>query len=248
MKKILRNKIEIILVEPSQPGNIGASARAMKNMGFSHLGLVKPQANHLDSESYKFAWNSHEILENAKIYPDISTAIQNKGFVVAMSTRKGKWRGYFEPLDEYVREIHKMTLKTKVAILFGCEAWGLTNEDLLHANRIVTIRTAGEYTSFNLSQAVLLTCYQLFHSEPYPKDLAPKPAEASEVEKCFNHFDEVLKILGYHEKGDGNLKDNILQTSKKIAGRAVLEQREINMIRGLCSQIQKFAQIINDKK
>ena len=239
MKPQLRDNIEIILVEPSQPGNIGASARAMHNMGFSNLGLVKPVEFKV-SEAYKFAWNSHEILEGANVYQNVAEAVKDKSFVVAMSARKGKERGFFEPLSEYAQNIHEETKRGKVGILFGCESWGLTNEDLKYANRIVYIQTAGSYTSLNLAQAVLITVYELFSSSAQEILARPKAATGEDVEQCFSHIEKILNLMGYQEKGDPNLSRNIMKLMRKAAGRAILEPREVRMMRGLCSQVEKI--------
>lgn len=241
MKKKTRNNIEIILVEPSEPGNIGAAARAMNNMGFLNLGIVKG-VEHKVSEAYKFAWNSHDILENAKIYPSIKEAVKNKGFVVAMSCRKGKDRGHFEILNDYVSEIHQMALKTKVAILFGCESWGLTNEDLLYANRVVSIYTATRFSSLNLAQAVLVTCYEILCSEGIVVDERPKPADRDDLEKCYDHIEKVLNILGYGLRGDRLLPKNIMKSVRRTTGKACLDPKEVKMLRGLCSQVEKLAE------
>ena len=131
MKLELRNQIENILVEPGHPGNIGSAARAMNNMGFTHLGLVNP-VNPKDSDAYRMGWNSHEILDKANIYPDLPSALKDKGFVVIMSTRRGKDRGHFETLPDFVPEIYQMAAKTKVALLFGRESIGMKNEELFH--------------------------------------------------------------------------------------------------------------------
>jgi len=245
MKPELRENIEIVLVEPSQPGNIGASARAMHNMGFKNLGLVKP-VDFKVSEAYKFAWNSQDILDQANVYQSVSDAVKDSNFVIAMSARKGKERGFFEPLHEYAKEVNEETKRGKVSILFGCESWGLTNDDLKYANRIVCIQTAGLYTSLNLAQAVLITVYELFSASASQNVSArPKAATGEEINNCFLHIEKILNLMGYQEKGDPNLPRNIIKLMRKASGRAILEPREVRMMRGLCSQVEK---IINGHK
>jgi TrmH family RNA methyltransferase len=239
MKSEIRNNIEIILVTPEEPGNVGATARAMKNMGFSRLGLVRP-CDYKDPFAYKMAWNSHEILNAAKVYPDLPSALSQKGFVVAMTTRKGKDRGPFEPLHEFRTEIYRMAMSTQVAILFGPESHGLLNEDLLYANRCVEIHTAGEYRSLNLAQAVLLTCYELLCCEEVPATIHASPAKQEDLEACYVHVEKILHDLGYGIRGQKLLPGNILGVMRKMAGRAVLTKREVRMVRGLCSQVEKF--------
>lgn len=237
MKIDLRKNIEIILVQPGQPGNIGATCRAMNNMGFENLGLVKP-VDYKVPEAYKFAWNSHHILESSKVYDSIAEAVKDKGFVIAMSCRTGKFRGHFENLHEISPEISTYAEKSKVAILFGCESWGLTNEDLTYANRVVKICTAAKYPSLNLAQAVLVTCYELLRTDINIQEERPAPADGRELANCFEHAEKVLAAIGYGKKGDHSLAASILKAFKRIAGRAVLDPREVRMIRGVCSQIE----------
>ncbi|EKD27409.1 MAG: hypothetical protein ACD_79C00732G0002 [uncultured bacterium] len=238
MKKEYRDNVEIILVSPSEPGNIGGTARAMNNMGFSHLGLVTP-VDYKIPETYKFAWNSHEIVDNAKVYDSIPSAIKDKGYVVAMSTRKGRDRGRFEVLNDVVPEIHELAAKTKVAVIFGCESWGLTNDDLLHANRVVRIHTADKFPSLNLSQAVLVTCYELFNSKAKIDRDRLEPASREALELCFTHIEKVLAMIGYGDRGDRLLPKNIIKSVKKLVGRAILDPHEVAMLRGMCSQVEK---------
>lgn len=247
MKKKARDHIEIILVEPSEPGNIGASARAMNNMGFARLGLVKP-VPFLVPEAMRFAWNSHDLLENARVYPDLREAVRDKQFVVAMSTRRGKERGHFERLDEFSEEIHRRAEKSRVAILFGCESWGLTNEDLVYANRVVRIHTASRFTSLNLSQAVMVTCYELLCSGGVPPETRPRPASGEELEQCFEHMERVLYLMGYGARGTRLLPRNIIRLVRRAAGRAVLDSREVRMLRGLCSQVEKMKEGFTPRK
>ena len=246
MKQEVRNNIEIILVEPAEPGNIGAAARAMNNMGFVHLGLVKPVPFKV-SDAYKFAWNSQDIIDNAKEYKDIPEAVKDKGFVVAMSRRSSKDRGHLEVISDFVSEIHRMALKTKVGILFGCESYGLTNEDLLYANRIVKIHTASRFSSLNLAQAVLITCHEMLGSEGMVPDEVPEPAKSDELEMCYEHIERVLYKIGYGTKGDRFLPQNIIRNLRRLAGRAVLDGYELQMVRGLCTQVEKALEGLTPK-
>lgn len=238
MKAEDRNNVEIILVEPAEPGNIGSAARAMHNMGFSRMGLVNP-VEYKVSDTYRLAWNSREIIDTARVYPSLREAVADKSYVVAMSTRMGKDRGYIEILNEFVPEIAKMASKASIAILFGRESWGLTNEELQFANRIVRIHTAGEYSSLNLAQAVLVTCYQMLCCEGVVPDERPAPAPHEEVERCFEHIEKVLKKVGYGSiKGDPCIIETIMHTVRKMAGRLSMEPVEVRMLRGVCSQTE----------
>ncbi|MBN2145141.1 MAG: hypothetical protein JW774_11005 [Candidatus Aureabacteria bacterium] len=239
MNQKTRDQIEIILVGPEEPGNIGAAARAMHNTGFFKLGLVNP-VEYKVPDAWRMAWGSKEILEKASVYPDIPSAVSGKGYVVAMSKRSSKDRGHFELLNDFVQEIHQVALKTKVAILFGRESCGLLNEEILYANRCVRIHTAGHFSSLNLAQAVLITCYELLCSDDVKADDRPLPATHQHLEQCYEHISTVLWKIGYGERGERLLPENIVRVIRQLAGRALPDEREVKMIRGLCSQVEKI--------
>jgi TrmH family RNA methyltransferase len=240
------DNIEIILVKPESSGNIGSVARAMNNMGFTRLGLISPAADHLCLDAIKMAWNSHALLKNATLYATLPEALKNKVFVVATSTRLGKDRGHFSALEDKILELRTCAKNHDVAILFGCESHGLENEDLLLANQVVRINTAGHYPSLNLAQAVLIVCYELLRAENKSKKTANavhgascKPALNQELEQCFTHIESTLAKLGYGVKGDRLLPEKIIPVIRRFLGRAHPTGLEVQMIRGLCSQVEK---------
>jgi tRNA/rRNA methyltransferase len=160
--------------------------------------------------------------------------------VIALSNRTSKGRGHFELLNDFVPEIHQQAMKTKVAILFGRESCGLLNEEIFYANRCIRIHTAGHFSSLNLSQAVLVTCYELLCSEGVTPDDRPSPASNDNLEQCYKHITEVLWKIGYGARGERLHPDNLLKVIRQLAGRALPDEREIKMLRGICSQVEKL--------
>lgn len=158
---IRSSKICFILYKPAVPGNIGASARALKTMGFSELRLIDP-ADHLSDEARMMAHGSHDILENAKVFATFKTATDDLDFLVATTakSRSAKVDYIAAPdLSAFIRE--KMPVTRRIGILFGTEESGLPNELLLQANVGVSIPMTGSYPSLNLSQAVMVVAYEL---------------------------------------------------------------------------------------
>src|SRR4030066_1603224 len=155
-----KDNVYFVLVEPIEAGNIGASARAIKNMGFENLCLVNP-ASVITEESMRFAYNAHDILESAKTYKTLSEAISDKPIVVGTTRRFGKTRGIIFPVDDGIKKILDSVQNNKVAILFGRENKGLFNEEADECGFLITIPTSDEQPSLNLSQAVLLIAYEL---------------------------------------------------------------------------------------
>ena len=150
-----------ILYKPAVPGNIGASARAMKTMGFSELRLIDP-ADHLSDEAKMMAHGSHDILENCRVYDSYDEAVADISFVICTTAKKRSAKVDYIPAPRLAQFIAgKSAVTGKIAIVFGSEESGLPNEILLKANVGVTIPMATGYPSLNLSQAVMTIAYEL---------------------------------------------------------------------------------------
>lgn len=150
-----------ILYKPAVPGNIGASARAIKTMGFSELRLIDP-ANHLSGEAKMMAHGSHDILENCRVYASYDEAVADISFVICTTAKKRSAKVDYIPAPRLAQFIAgKSAVTGKIAIVFGSEESGLPNHILLKANVGVTIPMATGYPSLNLSQAVMTIAYEL---------------------------------------------------------------------------------------
>jgi len=157
----MRDDIVFILYKPAVPGNIGASARAMKTMGFGQLRLIDP-ADHMADEALMMAHGSKDILENARIFKNFEEAVKDIDFVIA-STAKNR-----SAKEDYVdtRELGKIIsdkkdIAGKIGVLFGTEESGLPNRLIIQSNIAVTIPMKEPYPSLNLSQAVMVMAYEL---------------------------------------------------------------------------------------
>jgi TrmH family RNA methyltransferase len=235
-----RDNIFFTLVEPKEQGNIGASARAIKNMGFRNLCLVNPPK--IDNEAYWFACNANNILESAKIYNTLDDAIGDKALVIGTTRRIGKRRGLIIPITEVTEKIREIAFNNKVVILFGREDKGLFNEEIEKCGFSITIPTSYEQPSLNLSQAVLIVAYELSNveltnSENKGKEL--KLVNTDELTILYSRISNSLKLLGYIPKGDKNLEKKIMTNLKHFIGRAGLTDWELKMLHGICSQIEK---------
>lgn len=150
-----------ILYKPAVPGNIGASARAIKTMGFSELRLIDP-ADHLSDEAKMMAHGSHDILENCKVYGTFDEAVTDISFVICTTAKKRSAKVDYIPAPRLAQFIaDKSAVTGKIAVVFGTEESGLPNHILLKANVGVTIPMATGYPSLNLSQAVMTIAYEL---------------------------------------------------------------------------------------
>lgn len=234
---LFMNTISIVLVEPQSSGNIGSVARAMENTGFSNLVLVNP-VDYKNNEAYSMACNACGTLLKAKVFTDIRSAIKDSGLVVGTTRRKGRERYPVLTLQEAIPNILTAAKKNKVSILFGREDKGLKNEEIKLCDLLVEIPTHKKYPSLNLSHAVFLTCYELFRAE-IPASPSIKLAPWEEMEGMYIHLEKTLKKLSYGEKGGKHLLKAIMRSFKRLFGRTGLMQKEVNMIRGICTQIEE---------
>ncbi|MGC9470643.1 MAG: tRNA/rRNA methyltransferase [Bacteroidales bacterium] len=167
--------IYFILVEPAVPGNIGASARAIKTMGFRKLRLVNP-ADHLNTEARTLAHGSHNILEQAEVFDTLEAAIHDLDFVAGTSARHKKAHHDYFPLDTLPGFIKtRESMIRKAGIVFGKEESGLSNTQLRACDVMVYIPMQTDFPSLNLSQAVMICAYTLFKGQinNKPPDLLP---------------------------------------------------------------------------
>lgn len=231
------NNISIMLVEPQSAGNIGSVARAMENTGFPNLCLINP-VDYKNNEAYSMACNACGTLLQAKVFPSIRDAIKDSGLVVGTTRRKGRGRYPVLTLQEAIPNILTAAKKNKVSILFGREDKGLKNDEIKLCDLLVEIPTHRKYPSLNLSHAVFLVCYELFKTET-PAIPSIKLAPWEEMESMYLHLEKTLKKLDYGEKGGRHLLLAIMRSFKRLFGRTGLMQKEVNMVRGICTQIEE---------
>ena len=230
--------IRIVLVEPQHPGNIGAVARAMKNMGLRDLHLVKP-ALFPHQEATARASGADDVLDAAVVHDSFDQAIADCGLIVGTSARQRHlpW-SIVEPRECSERIVHASRNET-AAVVFGAERTGLTNAELDRCHLLMTIPTASEYSSLNLAMAVQVVAYELWLAA---RDGAPPPPErevplatAEEVARLYVHFEQVLEEIDFKDRtGGGHLMARI----RRLFNRAQLDQNEMNIMRGILTAVQ----------
>jgi TrmH family RNA methyltransferase len=240
-----QDNVYFVLVEPKEPGNIGASARAMKNMGFRNLCLVNPPPE-MNEEGKWFARNAHDVLESAVVYESVAEAVKDKAIVVGTTRRKGRKRGVIVPVDTGASRLFRLAADNKVAILFGREARGLFNEEVEECGFMLTIPSSRMQPSLNLSHAVMIIAYELLlaeHSRSKERGAASAiPAGLvahSEIADLYERISEALELLDYIPRGDRNIEQRIMVNLKHFIGRAGLTEWELKMLFGLCHQVKK---------
>lgn len=241
MKNNLDN-LYVIMVEPKNAGNIGSAVRAMKNMGVSHLRLVNPVDYREDDQQRKLGYRSQEIVENSEEYPTLKEAIKDISLVFIATSKKGKWKkDFLIPPDAAKIVVERLNVE-KVAIVFGREESGVTIEEALLGNYYINIPSAVSYPSLNLSQAVMVTVYDIYKefigNSSSPK--LPPMAEKDNFERLNDNIWNLMKSLEFVEEEKGLF----FQSIKRTLNRTHWTNADIAVFDRICKQVRWFA---NDK-
>jgi len=227
--------ISIVLVEPQSPGNIGMVCRAMKNMGLSRLRLVKG-CDRFHPESLKFAVAAKDLLEQAELFDDLASALADCTMTVGTTRRHGKYRQEILSPPEVAALLKgQADPDCRAAIVFGREDSGLTTDELSLCRWHATIPSDADYGSLNLSQAVLIFCYELGKAADSPGGgRLEQMAASGEMESLFSQMDVCLQKIGFlNEQNPGH----IMRSLRRIYFRAELDSREVAILRGMLTQI-----------
>jgi TrmH family RNA methyltransferase len=239
MKALLDN-VSIVLVGIRNPGNIGSAARAMKNMGVNRLVLVNP-VPYDTPEAYNLAWGAEELVRDARVCKTLDEAIGDCGLVVGTTRRKGRRRRPIMPLRAVISKVGAATMSNRVAVLFGREDKGLSNEELARCQLALSIPTSRKAPSLNVAQAVMVVCYELFGYALGPQD-EPAPALVPQVEllKLYSRMEKALALIGYGDRGSRKVLTSVMRTLRRILGRNGLADDELRALHGICHQVEMF--------
>lgn len=228
MKVVMR--FPFILVSPVRAENVGAAARAMKTMGFSELRIVDSQA-HLDPAARRVAHGAGDILDNASHWASLEAALADIDFSIATTARsRAKFRYYATPQEVQQVLEEKQRWTGSVAMIFGREDSGLTNEELAQADLLTGIPMAGDYPSLNLGQAVMVYCYQLSALRQVSAQTEPA-ADVEQLAALRLRAQFLLQRLDV--AGDEKLADWLQQRI------GLLQQRDTAMLHRLLHDIEK---------
>lgn len=237
------DNISIVLVNTSHPGNIGAAARAMKNMGLSQLVLVDP-VDFPSGVAVGRAVSAVDILENAKVVATLEEAVADCSLVIGTSARSRKIPWPMVTPESCAEKIVVESGLSKTAIVFGREDSGLNNEELQLCTFHVQIPTNPGYSSLNLAAAVMVICYELLKqlqseelsvvkSEDEYWDQAK--ATGRELEHFFAHLERVMIKIRFHDPENPRL---LMQRMRRLFGRIRIDVMEMNILRGILTNIE----------
>lgn len=233
------SSIKIVLVAPTHPGNIGASARAMKTMGLEQLVLIQPKL-FPHQTAFEMAAGADDILHQAQVVETLDEALFGCHMVFATSARPRELDLRGMKPEVCARLISTCSHKTQVAIMFGREHAGLTNDELLRANYHVCIPANPDYSSLNLAQAVQIVAYELrlkvLSAEVQTHIHEETLATADELQGLQEHLEAVMTEVEFLKPSNPR---RLPQRVRRLLSRIGLEHTEANIIRGLLTQIQK---------
>jgi len=231
--------IRIVLCQTSHPGNVGAVARAMKNMGLSELHLVKP-CEYRNVEGYARASDADDVLNAAVVHQNLPAAIAECGLVLGTSARQRHLPFIpVEPRECAIQSVRAARAGNRVAILFGSERTGLQNDELLLCHHLVTIPTSDAYSSLNIAMAVQIIAYELLlamRGEAAAIERNEPFATTDELERLYEHLSRVLE--GTHFR-DHARSGHVMARIRRIFNRAQLDQNEMRILRGILSAVQE---------
>jgi tRNA (cytidine32/uridine32-2'-O)-methyltransferase len=230
--------IRIVLVETSHPGNIGAAARAMKTMCLTRLVLVNPvEFPHADASAR--ASGAVDLLERAEVVKTLDEALSGCTFIAGTSARQ---RGLGPPVlspRECMERLHaESAAGQEVALLFGRERTGLTNEELARCHILVNIPSNPDYSSLNIAAAVQVLGYESMLARgalPVAGESEETPATADEMEKLYEHIESAALETGFLDPANPK---HLMRRIRRLFSRARPDQNEVHILRGLLSALQ----------
>ena len=226
--------ISIVLHRTQSPENIGAAARAIRNMGIGQLVVVDPQNCDLTKICRMATHAASDVVEQMAVCGTLDEALAGFNFVVGTTARLGGQRKVVSSSSKLGQKLLSISHGNRIAILFGPEDRGLTNVDIRFCDILVNIPTA-EFSSLNLAQAVMIMCYELFSfSCGKPGEFAPRLANRYELEAMYEQLKDVLIRVSFINPDN---PDYFMNNLRHFFSRMQLRAKEVRIVRGICRQI-----------
>ena len=235
------NNIRIVLVGTTHPGNIGASARAMKCMGLSQLYLVNPPKGFPGADVTARAAGADDVLSNARVCDTLEPAIQDCNMVVGTTARDRSIPWPVLTPSQCASQALSESDGGPVAILFGRESSGLSNEEIDYCNYVVNIPTSPDFSSLNLAAAVQVIGYEFYRQATGDQivvaDRREIPlASQRELEFLYEHLERVMTRVGFYNPDKPR---RVMRRLRRLFNRAQLDQNELNILRGFLAAVEE---------
>jgi tRNA/rRNA methyltransferase len=230
-------RTRIVLSRPSHPGNVGSAARAMKTMGFADLRLVAPRRKP-GATARSLAAGADDVLERARIVASLDEALRGTVLAAGFSARRRDLSHRALALREAAPEILAAARSGPVALVFGNETSGLSNEELGRCQLVVHIPSNARYGSLNLAAAVQVACYELACTSRafVPEVTAPRePATAEDIAALFVHWEGAMQKSGYLDPAHPG---RLMERLRRLLARATPERSEVKLLRGMLAAFE----------
>ena len=243
-KKILKNNISIILVEPQLGENIGTTARAMLNFGFENLILVNPRDDWPNEYAIKAAAGAIKVIEKTRVFKNLEDALSEFNFAFSTTIRPRDMVKPVNGLETMAEKSYKkLEMKQKIAFIFGKEKSGLTNHQISLTDEIIEIPTNKDFSSLNLAQAVILVVSELNRlGVSYAKEeiVIPDsfPANKKDLISFFNHLERALDDSGFLKPLEK--KPTMMMNIRNIFNRSNLTDQEVKTLRGVITALLRW--------
>jgi tRNA/rRNA methyltransferase len=236
-EKINLENISIVLLRPRYPENIGAAARAIRNMGIGNLIVVQPLNYDLEKVLKLATHAAQDVVEKIRIYDDLNSALSQFQYIAATTARLGARRQVIQSPSRLAKHLVSISQDNQIGILFGPEDRGLTNEDIWNCHVLVNIPTH-EFSSLNLAQAVMVVCYELFKTSiEKSSGFMPRLAAHHELEGMYGQLKEILVRINFLNPEN---PEYWLNNIRQFFSRLPLRAKEVNLVRGICRQINWY--------
>jgi TrmH family RNA methyltransferase len=234
-------RIRVVLINTTHPGNIGATARAMKVMGLSSLHLVTPRI-FPNADATAMASGADDLLQSAVVHDSLESALAGCGLVLGTSARLRSLPMPMLDARRAARQALQESTVHEVAVLFGRERYGLTNEEMQRCQYLVNIPSNPEYSSLNLAQAVQIICYELRVAGIGISDISIppsdwEPVDDGQMERLFEHLEQTLLDIRFLNPKQPK---KLMMRLRRLFNRARPDQNEINILRGILKASQEI--------
>ncbi|MBU0699429.1 MAG: RNA methyltransferase [Proteobacteria bacterium] len=242
--KVRLDNIAIVLHQPRYPENIGAAARAMLNMGIEHLVVVDPQNYDLEKVLKLATHVAIDIVKNIHFHTTLKEALSPYHYVVGTTARLGGQRQLTISPSKIAEKLVKLSAENRIAILFGPEDKGLSNEDIRFCHELATI-PASDFSSLNLAQAVMIMCYEIFNAACQETEaFIPRLANRHELDGMYEQLKDVLVKISFINPENPDFWMNRI---RHFFTRLKLQAKEVSIIRGICRQINWYGRNCYEK-
>jgi len=227
--------IAVVLNHPKYAGNIGSAARCAKNMGIERLIVVSDREYRQEEIRQMSTHLAADVVDSIVYFRDLGEALSGFNYIVGTTARLGLARGPVVSPREMAEQVIEISRDNEVALLFGPEDTGLTNDDLRYCHTVVSIPTSERFRSLNLSHAVMILCYEISVAETgIPVRFTPKMASSRELEGMYGHIGALLQEIGFLNPEN---PEYWMMHIRRLFSRIRLQAKEVRIIRGICRQL-----------